>query len=161
MTEEPTEARTYYFADGEPAGRPLDEYTLAFGPGADGGLQVWQCRESFVLHENAVMVVFEEGDAISGGDGNLHRAVLCRMCAEEDLEGFDWDEMPGCYVMDLPEDLVGVETRVVDYFDEDALDLFRLSVNLSRTAEGDAGEREESGGGSIWRRLGEKSRNLF
>lgn len=161
MTDEPMKVRTYYFADGDPAGKRLDEYLLAFGPDGDGGLQVWQCRESVVLHENAVTVVFEEGDAIRGGDGNLHRAVLCRMCAEEDLESFDWDEMPGCYVMDLPEELVGIETHVVEHFDDDALDLLGLSVNMARAADAEVGEGAGREKGSIWRRLGEKSRNLF
>lgn len=161
MTDERLRARTYYFADGEPAGKPLDEYMLAFGPDADGSLQVWQCRESVVFHDNVAMIVFEEGDAISGADGNLHRAALCRLCAEEELDSFEWDEMPDCYVMDLPEELIGIETHVVDHIDEDMLDLLRLSINMARSRDEDGNVEPGDQKESIWRRLGNKSKRLF
>lgn len=153
--------RTYYFADYDPPGKALDERLLAFGYISPDGLQVFQCRERGVFPEDTVMIAFEEGDAVRGGDGNLHRAVLCRLCLEDDLDSFVWDEMPGCYVVNMPEELLGVETHVVEHFDDDALDLLRLSVNMARAADGDSDTGEEGGAGSLWRRLGERSRRLF
>lgn len=165
MGDEPIRIRTYYFADFDPFGKSLDEFLLASGPNAKGDLQVWQCLEAGVFSEELCLVVYEEGAAIQGGDGNFHQASLCTLLNEDDLENIDWDDLSEGYVVDLPQELVGTQTYVVDHFDDDSLDLLRLSINMARADHDDGGEADDQktsrGKGSLWSRLGQLSKRIF
>lgn len=173
--------RTVYFVDHDPAGKSLDEYFLAFGPAFDGsGLRVLQCTKPAHIHEDAVLISFDRGDAVKVSDGNLHRAVLCQLTSEAWLEKFGEEMSDGNRVLNMPPKFAGKNVPEVKALNDNQLAPFKLSINVARsrrknaesgtqrasTAQTDvtshsSGAEPRRRKESIWSRLGRLSKRLF
>ena len=156
--------KKFLFVDENPEGKQLGEYRIMLGPDS-GQLGVCQCNEPTNIPEDSVMIVLEEGDAISVSETELYQAVICQLVAPKAFEhvfgDIDEEVLTEYDIIDVPEYLTGYNIPEGGDSTEDYMSPFNISINASRGLDGEGNIRPEYRKGSIWTRLGRKSKRLF